>query len=89
MPRDTRIQTIMDHAEAMLAILEDIHQSAMDRAAELGRDPDSNPETIAFLEDFAERAETLAEVVEEDIVAGAIGLNNLAGPIQHLLGEAD
>lgn len=89
MPRETRIQGVVDHAEAMIELLEQLRAEAQTRAEALQQKAPREEETIAFLQDFAERAAVLAEVVEDEIIGGAIGLNNLAGPIYHLLGEDD
>jgi len=85
MPGDTRIQGLANHADAMVALLEDISSEMLDKAAVLKTKPGYNPEALAFLEDLAVRADDLAELIEEDILSRIMGINNLLGPTLHLL----
>ncbi len=85
MPGDSRVNQLMDHTEAMIDLLELIEKDALEKAERVRNQANPHGETIAFLEDFAERAHIMGELLEEDILARIIGLNNLAGPVQHLL----
>ena len=85
MPGDQRIQKLFDHTDAMITLLEAIIDEMNELADKQRSKAQPDKETLAFLEDVAERAEVLSEHLEEEIIGKIIGINNLLGPARHLL----
>jgi hypothetical protein len=80
-----RINSLVDHAESMLTLLQDLRLAYPDLLA--GSDPD--PHMLAFISDIQNRITILEELIEEDILNQVMGLNNLLGPLKHLLKYPD
>jgi hypothetical protein len=89
MPGDQRITELMDHVEAMLSLVDDLDEQAAGRLERLAAQPAPDPHTLAFLNDLRKRLAGLNDLLEEDLIAALIGLNNLLGPVEHLLKEQD
>lgn len=85
MPGDTRINSLIDHVEAMLGALENIATEAAQELESQNQGLAPDPHIISFVEDLRKRVHTLADLLEEDVINQLIGINNLLGPIQHLL----
>jgi hypothetical protein len=85
MPGDNRINQLLEHAEGMITILQEIQQDMQTRHALYSARPEPDPELLRSLKDSAGRAAALEMAIEDDLIGRLIGLNNLLGPLQYLV----
>jgi len=84
MAADPRIHKLMDLADEMIEVLEDIQRDMSDRAKTESKKPDPADGKIGFFNSQAKRAGSAIDLIDEDLITILIGLNNLSGPIKYM-----